>query len=445
VTATALRARLRANPHDRPLLRLAVPALGALVAEPLYVLTDTAIVGHLGTDQLAGLSLATAVILTGYAIFLFLAYGTTAAVSRLLGAGDHAEAARQAVQGLWLAVIVGGVLAAAGLVAGDRLIAALGGDGAVATNAEVYLRISLFGFPALLVSLAAVGYLRGRQDTRSPLLVALGTAVGNGVLESVLIFGFDRGIGASALSTALAQTVAAAVYVRIVVGAARRFGAHLRPDGRSIARLAVVGFHIAARTAALRGSLLLGVAVAARIGTDDLAAYEVGFQIWSLAALALDAVAIAAQALVGHALGAGDAAGARAIGQRAIEWGLAAGAAVAVVLLASRPWVGGLFTSDPAVARLIGFSVLLVAAMQPLCGVVFSLDGILIGAGDLRYLSVAMLAAFATFAASAALVTAAGAGLGWLWAAFTAFMIARCVVLVARFATPRWIVLGAVR
>ena len=445
MTGVALRARLRATAHDAPLFRLALPALGALIAEPLYVLTDTAIVGHLGTDQLAGLSLATAVILTGYAIFLFLAYGTTATVSRLIGAGRDAEAARQAVQGLWLAVTVGCVLAVAGLLTGDQLIAWLGGEGAVAENASVYLRISLFGFPALLVSLAAVGYLRGRQDTRSPLFVALATAVGNGVLESVLIFGFDQGIGASALSTVLAQTVAAVIYVRVVLGSASGLGARLGPDGRAIARLGVVGLHIAARTAALRGSLLLGVAVAARIGTDDLAAYEVGFQVWALAALALDAVAIAAQALVGHALGAGDGAQARAIGRRAIEWGFAAGAAIALLLILGRPWLGALFTDDPDVARLIGFSVLLVAAMQPLCGIVFALDGILIGAGDLRYLSVAMLAAFATFASSAGLVTAFDAGLGWLWAAFTAFMLARCAVLVGRFASPRWVVLGAVR
>jgi putative MATE family efflux protein len=253
MTAAAFRARLRATPHDGPLLRLAVPALGALIAEPLYVLTDTAIVGHIGTDQLAGLSLATAVLLTGYAIFLFLAYGTTAAVSRLIGAGREVEAAGQAVQGLWLAVTVGCTLAVAGLLAGDQLIDWLGGDGAVAENAGVYLRISLFGFPALLVSLAAVGYLRGRQDTRSPLIVALATAVGNGVGESVLIFGFDQGIGASALSTALAQTAAAIIYARVVLRSARRLGAPLRPDLRTIARLAVVGLHIAARTASLRG------------------------------------------------------------------------------------------------------------------------------------------------------------------------------------------------
>src|SRR5690606_9474927 len=177
------------------------------------VLTDTAIVGHLGTPQLGGLAVASTVLLTLYAVFIFLAYGTTAAVSRLLGAGDEREAAHQAVQSLWLAVFVGIAVAAAGLVAAEPLVAAMGAEGAVRAEALVYLRISLVGVPAMLVVLAGTGYLRGLQDTRTPLAVAVGSAGVNLVVEVVLIYGLGRGIGASALATVVAQTVAAGVYL----------------------------------------------------------------------------------------------------------------------------------------------------------------------------------------------------------------------------------------
>src|SRR5690606_33710384 len=186
--------RLR-SPYDREIARLALPAFGALVAEPLYVLTDTAIVGHIGTPQLGGLAVASTILLTLHSVFIFLAYGTTAAVSRLLGAGDHREAAHQAVQSLWLAGLIGVGLVAVGLVGSDALVSAMGATGAVKTNALVYLRISLFGVPALLLVMAGTGYLRGLQDTRTPLVIAVGTGALNLVLELVLVYGFDQGIG----------------------------------------------------------------------------------------------------------------------------------------------------------------------------------------------------------------------------------------------------------
>lgn len=430
---------------DRELLRLAVPALGALIAEPLYLLTDTAIVGRLGTESLAGLSVASAILLTGFSVFLFLAYGTTAAVSRLLGAGEQRDAAAQAVQGLWLAGVVGVILAGAGWVSGPALIRLLGADGTVATEAWTYLRISLVGLPALLVSLAGVGYLRGSRDTRTPLLIAGVTAVGNGVLEWVLIVRFGRGIGASALATVLAQYVAGSVYVVKVVGAAHGLGADLRFVPARVVRLLVVGLHLLVRTAALRGSLLVGVAVATRLGTTEVAAYEVAFQVWTLTALALDALAIAAQSLVGHALGAGDADGARRVGRSALRLSLWAGVAFAAILLAGRMPVAALFSNDGSVVALTGFSLLFVAAMQPLNGLVFALDGILIGAGDERFLARAMAVAFAAYAPCAIAVGVTAAGLGWLWGALALFMAIRWVVLQRRFDGGRWLVTGAVR
>ena len=205
---TAARRRLR-SPHDREIAALAVPALGALIAEPLYVLADTAVVGHLGTPQLGGLAVASSVLLTLYAVFIFLAYGTTAAVSRLLGAGDERAAAHQAVQSMWLALSIGVVVAVMGAALSGPLVTLMGADGAVRSNALVYLRISLVGVPAMLLVLAGTGYLRGLQDTRTPLAVALGTGLLNLALEVGLIYGLGFGIGASAASTVVAQTAAA--------------------------------------------------------------------------------------------------------------------------------------------------------------------------------------------------------------------------------------------
>jgi putative MATE family efflux protein len=424
---------------------LAVPALGALVAEPIYVLTDTAIVGHLGTPQLGGLAVASSVLLTLYAVFVFLAYGTTAAVSRLIGAGDEREAAHQAVQSLWLAGLIGVALVVVGMLGADGLVALMGAEGAVRTNALVYLRISLFGVPALLLVLAGTGYLRGLQDTRTPLVVAVGTGTLNLVLEVVLVFGLDQGIGASALTTVAAQWVAAGVYLQRTGRAARELSVDLAPHPASLGRLGAVGRDLLVRTIALRASLLVATAVATRIGTIEVAAHQIAFEIWSFLALALDAIAIAGQAMVGRALGAGDGRAARGASRRMIEWGVALGALVGAVVLVARPVLPHAFTDDRAVVELTAFVLVWVAVLQPVNAVAFVLDGILIGAGDMRFLAWAMAGAAAVFIPAATAVAVLDAGIGWLWAALGLLMATRVAVLLARFAGDRWIVLGAVR
>ncbi|MDW3217374.1 MAG: MATE family efflux transporter [Acidimicrobiales bacterium] len=433
------------TPDDREILRLAFPALGALVAEPLYILADTAVVGRLGTAQLGGLALASSLLLIGHAVFIFLAYGTTSAVARLLGAGEHRRAAHQAVQSLWLAGLVGVGLLLAGLAAGPSLISAMGGTGEVAANAEVYLRISLFGVPAMLIGLAGVGYLRGLQDTARPFYVALATALLNLVLELVLIYGFDQGIGASALSTVVAQWVAAGVFVWWIRQAVARQGVGLRPDAAVIREVAGDGVDLFLRTAALRGSLTITLAVAARIGDDDLAAHQIAFEIWNLMALTLDAVAIAAQAMIGRELGAGDPRRARALGRRMTQWGLTCGAALGALVLVTSPVLPHVFTEDPAVLGLTTFLLIHVALAQPVAGVVFALDGVLIGAGDLRYLAWAMWTAAVVLIGGALLVLAVDAGIGWLWVCLHAWITVRAITLVLRFRTPAWQITGATR
>lgn len=436
--------RLRASPYDHEIVRLAVPAFFTLIAEPLYVLTDTAVVGHLGTPQLGGLAIASSILLIGYSLFIFLAYGTTAAVARLIGAGDHAQAAHQAVQSLWLALAAGLVSSAVMAALAEPLIRLLGGEGAVAANALIYLRISLLGFPALLVTLAGTGYLRGLQDTRTPLFVAIGSAVLNLVLEVVLIFGLGFGIGASAWATVVAQTLSALIYVVWVARAVRQHHTPMAPQARTITKLAVVGRDLFIRTAALRGAFVVATAIAARMGTTELAAHQIAFEVWSFLALALDAVAIAAQAIVGRLLGAGDAREARAASVRMLDWGVTAGVVTGLAVLALHSVLPRIFTDDPAVIALGSFLFVWVAVLQPLNGVVFTLDGVLIGAGDMRYLAFAMVVSAAIFLPAAGAVLATGAGIGWLWAALALFMVSRAVTLAIRFRGPKWAVTGAV-
>jgi putative MATE family efflux protein len=432
-----------AREFDREILRLAIPALGSLIAEPLYILADTAVVGHLGTPQLGGLAVASTILLTGYSVFVFLAYGTTGAVARLIGAGDEREAAHQGVQGLWLAALLSVPLAIATAIWAGPLVRLIGADGDVAVNAEIYLRLSAPGIPALLLALAGTGYIRGLQDTRTPLLVAVGTSLLNVALEVLFVYGLDLGIGASAVATVIAQWSGAVVYLAVIGRSVRRRGVALRPDRRSLARLSRAGRDLVIRTAALRGALMIAVVVATEIGDVDLGAFQVAFQIWNLLALVLDAIAIAGQSMVAKSLGAGDAGAARAMARRMIEWSVVSGLVLAGLVVAIRPLAPQVFSDDQAVIALAGFMLWHVAALQPAAAVVFALDGVLIGAGDYRFLAWAMVGAFAAFGAASVAVLALDLGAGWLMGTLWVLMLARLGPLFARFRQDRWLVTGA--
>ena len=431
------------SPFDRDIARLAIPAVGALAAEPVYVLTDTAIVGRLGTPQLGGLAVAATLVLTGYSVFIFLAYGTTGTVARLLGAGHADRAAAQGVQALWLAAGVGVALAGLGLVLAEPAVALMGADPEVTPFALTYLRISMAGVPSLMLVLAGTGYLRGLQDTRTPLVVAVGSAVANLLVELVLVFGLDLGIAGSAWSTVLAQTGAAAVYVSIVARHVRAAAVSVRPDRAALAALAAVSRDLFVRTAALRASLLVATAVAARTGVVELGAHQVAFELWSFLALVLDAIAIAGQAIVGRLLGAGDADGARAASRRMVEWGVAAGLGFALVVLALSGALPRLFSDDEQVVRVAASLLVWVAVLQPVNAVVFVLDGVLIGAGDLRFLAWAMSLAALAFVPVAVGVRLLDLGIGWLWAAIALLMVVRLVSLARRWRSGAWAVVGA--
>lgn len=433
------------HPDDREILRLAVPALGALVAEPLFLLADSAIVGHLGTPELAGLGIAGTVLVTVVNLCVFLAYGTTGAVARMLGAGDLPGALRQGIDGIWLAALIGVALVAVGTPATSAVVGWFAPDPAVAHAATTYLRISWFGLPFMLLVFAGTGVLRGLQDTRTPLVVAATGAAANVVLNVVLVYGVGLGIAGSALGTVVAQAGMAAAFLTVVLRGARAHGTPLRPDGPGVRRAMGSGSWLLLRTLTLRAALLTGTYVATGLGTASLAAHQIAFTTWGLLALALDAVAIAAQAIVGRHLGAGDVAAARASTRRMVQWGVALGVLLGLLLAVASPWYGALFTADPAVRDLLTTTLLVAAAQQPVAGWVFVLDGVLIGAGDGRYLAVAGLVTLLPYLPAALLVGALDLGLPALWGALAAWMLARLAVLGLRERTGAWAVAGAVR
>jgi putative MATE family efflux protein len=437
---------VRRSPLDREIVRLAVPALGALAAEPLYLLADTAIVGHLGTNPLAGLAVAGAVLNAAFSVFNFLAYSTTASVARQLGAGNRRAATEYGIDGCWLALVLGLVLTVLGLALAPAIADVMGASTAVHPYAVTYLRISILGAPALLLMLAGAGYLRGMQDTRTTLVVAVGSNAANLLLELLLVYGFDLGIQGSAWGTVIAQVGGAAAYLVVLGRAARRVEATLRPRRAGMRANAAVGSRLVVRTAALLLTLLTATAIASRIGDDDVAAHLVAMQILLFLALSLDALAIAGQAMVGRYLGADAAHDARASARRLLEWGVAAGVIVGILVAATRPWLAALFTDDGDVRHLVEQLLWFVAALQPAAAVVFVLDGVLIGAGDAGYLALAMLVATLLVYLPAALTVALlDAGVLWLWAAISLWMLARFVGMVARYRTNRWQVTGAVR
>ncbi len=429
--------------QHREVLRLAVPAFVTLVAEPIFLLADSVVVGHLGTVPLAALGVAAAALGALANIFVFLAYGTTGAVARRLGAGDHRGALGLGVDGLWLALVLGAGSALALLLLAPDLAGWLGADGAVLTAATTYLRISALSLPAMLLNLASTGVLRGLQDTRTPLVVALIGFPTNVILNVTLVYGAGLGIAGSAWGTALAQIGMAVALMTVVVRLARRDGASLRAHPTRVLGAARDGFPLLLRTLSLRAVLLLTTWVAAGLGVVSLAAYQVSSTVWTTLTFMLDALAIAGQALTGRYLGAGDVAGARAATRLMVRWGVGGGTVCAVVLLATHRLLPLAFTTDARVRAALAGALIVVAIGQPLSGWVFVLDGVLIGAGDARWLAVMQLAIMLAYLPVALLVRAHAGDIATLWWAFTLWMLVRGAALGWRARGDAWLVTGA--
>jgi putative MATE family efflux protein len=423
----------------REILRLAVPALGALVAQPLFLLVDAAVVGTLGTLPLAGLGAASTLVSLVLGLCIFLAYATTSSVARRVGEGRMDAAVSEGVEGMALGLGLGVVVALLTWLLAEPLVVALGAPPDVVPYAVTYLHVVALGFPAALMAMAGVGVLRGLQDTRTTLLITLVAVGTNLVLALLLVLGLGYGIGGSAAATAAAEVVQAAAYGWVLWRVARRAGVGLRPSGVGMLSAARTGGPLFVRTVVLRAVFLVAAAVAARLGAVDLAAYHVSFQVWMLLALAADALAIAGMALLGRYLGAGDPVGARGVTSRLVRLGAATGAVLGVLVLLSTPWLPGLFSSDPAVRSLIASSLVVVAVMQPLASPVFVLDGVLIGAGDGRWLAGAGLVMLAAFLPAAWLVLARDLGVVALWWALTWFMCVRGALLWWRSRGDGWL------
>ena len=429
------------NPLDREITRLALPAMAALAADPLLSLVDTALVGALGPVALAALGIDTAVFTTVFFGFNFLTYGTTAAVARRRGAGDPQGAARYAVAALWLALILG--LGAMGvmLLAAPWIVRAMGAEGEVVQPALAYLRIRSLAAVPLLMTQVGHGAFRGIKDTRTPLLVSLAANVVNGVLSWVLIYPAGMGVAGAAVGTVVAETLAAGAF--LLLGARR-----LHPESFAVDRVAMrsivhVSRDLFLRTASLLSGLLVTTAVAARMGTAIVAGHQIARELWTLLALVLDGFAIAAQAMIATTLGAGDAAGAMAQSRRLVGWGAVAGLLIGGGYLALAGVLPSIFTRDPAVLGAVGSVWLIVAALQPLGGVVFVLDGVLMGAGDFRFLfwSTA-LAALGFLVPTSLLALDLGWGLRGVWAGMAALMLVRLGTMAWRWRSGRWAVVG---
>ncbi|HYQ66508.1 MATE family efflux transporter, partial [Actinophytocola sp.] len=404
----------------KQVLGLAVPALGVLAAEPLYLLVDTAVVGHLGAMPLGALSVGAIVLAQVSTQLTFLSYGTTARTARLHGAGRRADAVAEGVQATWLAVAVGVVLIAVGQLLARPVADLLAGQGEMADAAVGWLRVALFGTPFILVTMAGNGWLRGVQDARRPLRYVL---AGNGisaVLCPVLVYGLDWGLAGSAIANVTAQVISASLFFRALW--AERVP--LRPRTAVMRAQLSLGRDLFLRGLAFQACFVSATTVAAHDSTAAVGAHQIVLQLWSFLALVLDSLAIAAQSLVGAALGADDATRARGLAWQVTGYGLVFGVALGVVFAALAGVLPHAFTSDPSVLGEIPHAWWFFVAMQPIAGVVFALDGVLLGAGDAAFLRTATILSAATgFLPFVWLSFAFGWGLAGIWTGLSLFMI----------------------
>ena len=350
----------------RQIIALALPTFGQLIAEPTFILIDTAIVGHIGDAALAGLSIGSTIILTAVGLCIFLAYSTTAQVAHLLGAGRRREGLQAGIDGLWLALSIGTVLGLGLFAAAEPLCRALGGQGEVLEQAVTYTRAIVLGAPGMLMVYAANGIFRGLQKVRITLIAAVGGAVVNTVLDVLFVIVMNWGIAGSGVATLVAQWFMGLFLVIPAILWARADGASLRPRLAGIAAAGSDGLPLFIRTLAIRAAMVATVACAARMGTAVLAGFQAVNSSWNFAMNMLDSVGIAGQTLVATTLGAGSVQQARRLTRATGRAGLATGAVIGTAFA-----VVGLFAGH----------------FFPLQGWMMAIDGILIGARDYRYLA----------------------------------------------------------
>ncbi|HKN96918.1 MAG TPA: MATE family efflux transporter [Pseudonocardiaceae bacterium] len=430
----------------RRLVALGVPALGVLAAEPLYVLVDTAVVGHLGAVPLAGLALGGLLLSQVSTQLTFLAYGTTARVARLHGAGHRERAVAEGVDATWLGALIGIVIMVAGQLLAGPVARGLAGSGAIADGATHWLRIALFGVPFILITLAGNGWLRGVQDARRPLRYVV---AGNGmsaVLCPVLVHVVGLGLAGSAIANLAAQLVVAGLFLRALRHECRAHRVPARPHWPGMRAQLTMGRDLVLRSVAFQACFVSAASVAARTSAAAVGAHQVVLQLWTFLSLVLDSVAIAAQALVGAELGAGRADQARLLARRVTLYGLGLGILTCGLFAALAGVLPHAFTADPTVLAQIPHAWWFFVGLQPVAGVVFAIDGVLLGAGDAAFLRTAtLIAAVAGFLPLIWLSLAYQWGLVGIWTGLSVFMLCRLVAALGRLGTARWSVVGATR
>ncbi len=420
-------------------LRLSLSAFAVLAAEPSFVLVDTAVVGHLGAVPLGALGIGGTLLSLVALVGAFLEYGTTGRAARWFGAGDRGRAVDEGVTATLLAVGLGVVAVVLGEVLAGPLMSLLGGHGPVRDAAEGWFRVAVLGLPAILVVLAGNGWMRGVQETRRPVGVVVLANVVSAVASPVLVYPLHMGLVGSAVANVAGQLVGAALFVAALRAERRGW----RPDRAVVRGQLVAGRDLVVRAAGFQAAFLTAAGVAARMGTAQVAAHQIGLEIWEFVALVLDSFAIAAQSLVGAALGGGDVRAARATARRVAGYGLVAGCGAAALLAAGWVVVPEVFTSSAAVRHQARLLWPFLVAMQPAGGVVFALDGVLVGAGDVGFLrTITLVAALGAFVPVCLGALALGWGIAGVWAGLTAFIVVRLVGMLARTAGTRWITTG---
>jgi len=412
---------------DRRIFALAIPAVGALAADPLLSLADTAFVARLGPEALAALGVNGAIFGFAFVVFNFLAYVTTPLVARAVGAGDQREAeaviSRAVVLGALLGVLATALLV---LLASPLLDVMQAGPG-VRGPALDYLRVRAFAAPAVLVTLAAHGGFRGLADTRTPLLVALLANVVNIGLNWFFIFGLGLGVAGSALASLIAQYLGAMLLLTrlrtrvesLSMIAISRSGlaALLRPGGWVTMRTLLLVLTLAATTAS-----------AASLGTAQLAAHQVVRETWFLTAMVVDGLAIAAQTLVAEA--AGRRADDSEMIRRLLFWGTVVGVVLTGFWLVAASPLAVAFAPNEAVTQQIHSTTPIVATFAIVSAWLWVLDGVVLGQLRLRRMALSTAIGAALAGAVLLLIPRLGWGLAGVWVAVGAMVLGRLGVLV---------------
>lgn len=417
----------------KDILGLALPALGALAADPLVSLVDTMFVGRIDAAALGALGVCSAVFGLAFFVFNFLSTGVTPLVASAVGKGDHAGAGRTIMQALTIASVLGVSIAALLEAGALPILELMGARGELLAPAESYLRVRALATPAVLIVTVGHGAFRGHQNTRTPLWLTLGLNAINLALDPLFIFGLDWGVAGAAWATTIAQWVGAAGFL-VFIFSRRGLGVRFSPPRPAeLLPLIQVGGALSLRTLALVGTLTLATSVATRLGTLEVAAHQVVAQIWLFLALVIDSIAIAGQALVGRLLGEGDRAEARAVADRLLRWGLGLGFVLAAVFALLRSVLPPWFTEDAAVLARVDSVYIFVIASQPIGALVFVWDGLFMGAQDFRFLAAQMLVSALLGAGVLLSVIPLGLGLEGVWWGMIALLSARMLTLGWRY------------